>query len=86
MTPNGVESLGSLGFPNTNGQDEAMTRASMADIEANYCVDKARHFSTGFSYGSSMSYTSVVPNAPASRPNIPSPSGPRTVLRTPPCR
>jgi len=56
VTPNGLISGSNRGFPNTNGQDEAMTRAIMADIEAKYCVDKARYFSTGFSYGGSMSY------------------------------
>lgn len=45
------------GFPNTGGVDEDMTRAIMADIEAKYCVDRARYFATGFSYGGSMSYT-----------------------------
>ncbi len=58
-TPQGLMSGGNAGFPNTNGQDEAMTRAIMADIEAKYCVDRSRYFSTGFSYGGSMSYTAA---------------------------
>lgn len=60
VTPQGLISLGSNpGFANENGQDEAMTRAIMADIEAKYCVDRSRYFSTGFSYGGSMSYTAA---------------------------
>ncbi|HTQ08270.1 MAG TPA: PHB depolymerase family esterase, partial [Polyangiaceae bacterium] len=47
------------GFPNTNGEDEAMTRAIMANLEGQYCVDKARYYATGFSYGGSMSYTAA---------------------------
>lgn len=48
---------GNQGFANTNGQDEAMTRAIMENIEAKYCIDKARYYATGFSYGGSMSFT-----------------------------
>lgn len=59
VTPQGLSSGGNAGFPNTSGSDEAMTRAIMADIEAKYCVDTSRYFSTGFSYGGSMSYTAA---------------------------
>jgi poly(3-hydroxybutyrate) depolymerase len=31
----------------------------METIEANLCVDRARYFATGFSYGGSMSYTAA---------------------------
>src|SRR5499427_330047 len=55
----GLSSGGNQGFPNTNGQDEMATRAMMADLEAKYCVDKARYYATGFSYGGSMSYTAA---------------------------
>jgi poly(3-hydroxybutyrate) depolymerase len=58
VSPDGTGS-GNLGFPNTNGQDEALTRAMMADLEGKYCVDKARYYATGFSYGGSMSYTAA---------------------------
>ena len=58
VSPEGTGS-GNLGFPNTNGMDEALTRKMMADLEAQYCVDKARYFATGFSYGGSMSYTAA---------------------------
>ena len=45
------------GWPNTNGQDIAFVRALLAWMNANYCVDQARVFSTGFSYGGIMSHT-----------------------------
>jgi poly(3-hydroxybutyrate) depolymerase len=59
VTPDGLPSLGgtSQGFDNANQGDEKLTRAIMKDIEAKYCVDKARYFATGFSFGGSMSYT-----------------------------
>ena len=54
------QGLGSTpGFPNTNNQDENMTRAIMAEMEAKYCIDTSRYFSTGFSYGGSMSFTAA---------------------------
>ncbi len=45
------------GWPNTNGQDIAFVRAALAWMNANYCVDQARVFSVGFSYGGIMSHT-----------------------------
>ena len=48
-----------IGFPNTNGMDEDMTRAVNAEIEAKFCTDKSRYFATGFSYGGSMSFTAA---------------------------
>jgi poly(3-hydroxybutyrate) depolymerase len=59
VSPDGLVSGQYQGFPNTNGEDEAMTRAIMADLEGKYCVDKGRYFATGFSYGGSMSYTAA---------------------------
>lgn len=56
-TPDGLQSGDFQGFSNTDGEDEALTRAMMADMEEKYCVDKSRYFSTGFSFGGSMSYT-----------------------------
>jgi polyhydroxybutyrate depolymerase len=54
------QGLGSTpGFPNTSGQDEAMTRAINAEIEGKYCIDTSRYFATGFSYGGSMSFTAA---------------------------
>jgi poly(3-hydroxybutyrate) depolymerase len=55
VSPDGSDN----GFPNSMGKDEAVTRAIMATIEANLCVDRARYFATGFSYGGSMSYTAM---------------------------
>lgn len=45
------------GWPNTNGQDIAFVRAMIASLQASYCVDASRIFSTGFSYGGIMSHT-----------------------------
>ena len=45
------------GWPNTNGQDIAFVRAALAWMNANYCIDQARVFSVGFSYGGIMSHT-----------------------------
>jgi poly(3-hydroxybutyrate) depolymerase len=57
VTPQGLtESGGSTGWPNTNGQDLAFTQAMISTIEASYCVDQSRIFSTGFSYGGMMSF------------------------------
>jgi poly(3-hydroxybutyrate) depolymerase len=57
VSPQGLTSGGNAGFPNTSGQDEMMTRAINAEMEAKYCIDKARYMATGFSYGGSMSFT-----------------------------
>ncbi len=57
VSPHGTGSP--IGFPNTNGMDEDMTRAVNAEIEAKYCIDKSRYFATGFSYGGSMSFTAA---------------------------
>jgi poly(3-hydroxybutyrate) depolymerase len=55
VSPDGSDN----GFPNQGGEDEEVTRAIMETIEANLCVDRARYFATGFSYGGSMSYTAM---------------------------
>jgi hypothetical protein len=55
VSPDGSDN----GFPNSGGEDEDVTRAIMETIEANLCVDRARYFATGFSYGGSMSYTAA---------------------------
>ena len=59
VSPDGLKSGQNQGFSNTNGEDEALTRAMMTELEGKYCVDKARYFSTGFSFGGSMSYTAA---------------------------
>jgi poly(3-hydroxybutyrate) depolymerase len=57
VSPQGLSaSGGSTGWPNTNGQDIAFTKAMINYVETNYCVDKGRIFSTGFSYGGMMSF------------------------------
>jgi poly(3-hydroxybutyrate) depolymerase len=45
------------GWPNTGGQDIAFVRALVGWLNANYCVDQTRIFSTGMSYGGIMSLT-----------------------------
>ena len=57
VSPQGLSSGGSAGWPNTGGQDVAFTKAMIDKLQATYCVDKARIFSTGFSYGGMMSVT-----------------------------
>jgi len=62
VTPQGLVSAspgsdaGSAGWPNTSGQDIAFTKAMLADVQGKYCVDNARIFSVGFSYGGMMSF------------------------------
>jgi poly(3-hydroxybutyrate) depolymerase len=57
VTPQGVQAgTGGPGWANTNGQDIAFTKAMLADVQGKYCVDNARIFSTGFSYGGMMSF------------------------------
>jgi polyhydroxybutyrate depolymerase len=56
VTPQGLSSGSSTGWANTNGQDIAFTKAMLADVQSKYCVDNARIFSTGFSYGGMMSF------------------------------
>jgi polyhydroxybutyrate depolymerase len=58
VSPQGlVGTDGNTGWPNTSGQDVAFTKAMISTLETSYCVDKARLFSTGFSYGGIMSDT-----------------------------
>jgi polyhydroxybutyrate depolymerase len=59
VSPDGLTSGQYQGFSNTKGEDEALTRAMMAELEAKYCTDKSRYFATGFSFGGSMSYTAA---------------------------
>jgi polyhydroxybutyrate depolymerase len=59
VTPQGLSGGGNTGFANTDGSDEAMTRAIIAAIESTYCIDTSRYFAAGFSYGGSMSFTAA---------------------------
>ena len=45
------------GWPNTGGQDVAFVKALHAWMVSKYCIDEARVFSTGMSYGGIMSNT-----------------------------
>lgn len=57
VTPQGLQAgSNGAGWANTNGQDIAFTKAMLADVQGKYCVDSARIFSTGFSYGGMMSF------------------------------
>ena len=57
VTPQGLQAgSGGPGWANSNGEDIAFTKAMLADVQSKYCVDNARIFSTGFSYGGMMSF------------------------------
>ncbi|HYQ42086.1 MAG TPA: Ricin and poly(3-hydroxybutyrate) depolymerase fusion [Polyangiaceae bacterium] len=57
VTPQGLDAGNNgPGWANTNGQDIAFTKAMLADVKGKYCVDSARIFSVGFSYGGMMSF------------------------------
>jgi len=53
----GLETGSGAGWPNTGGQDVNFVRALVEWMKANYCVDQARIFSVGMSYGGIMSNT-----------------------------
>lgn len=57
VTPQGLDAGGNgPGWANTDGQDIAFTKAMLADVKGKFCVDTARIFSVGFSYGGMMSF------------------------------
>jgi len=57
VSPQGLQAgSGGPGWANTNGEDIAFTKAMLADVQSKYCVDNARIFSVGFSYGGMMSF------------------------------
>ena len=51
VAPNGLDS----GWANTGGRDIAFLKAMLAFFNSKLCIDQARIFSTGFSYGGMMS-------------------------------
>ncbi len=53
----GTDAGTDYGWPNTGGQDINFVKAMLTWLETNLCVDKARYFSTGMSYGGMMSET-----------------------------
>lgn len=57
VTPQGLDAgSNGPGWANTNGEDIAFTKAMLDDVQSKYCVDDARIFSVGFSYGGMMSF------------------------------
>jgi len=57
VTPQGLDAGGNgPGWANSSGEDIAFTKAMLADVQGKFCVDNARIFSTGFSYGGMMSF------------------------------
>jgi polyhydroxybutyrate depolymerase len=57
VTPQGLDAgSNGPGWANSNGEDIAFTKAMLADVQGKYCVDNARIFSVGFSYGGMMSF------------------------------
>ncbi len=53
----GTDAGNDYGWPNTNDQDINFVKAMISWLEANYCVDESRIFSTGMSYGGMISNT-----------------------------
>jgi poly(3-hydroxybutyrate) depolymerase len=57
VAPEGLPFQGtSLGWANTGGRDIAFLRAMLERFKSELCVDEARVFSTGFSFGGMMSF------------------------------
>ncbi|MBN1606573.1 MAG: prolyl oligopeptidase family serine peptidase, partial [Polyangiaceae bacterium] len=58
VTPQGLVASGSsaAGWANTDGEDIDFVRAMLDVVRLSYCVDNARIFATGFSYGGMMSF------------------------------
>ena len=55
----GLSENGSTGWANSGGQDIEFLQGMLDWLDTNYCIDKTRIFSTGFSYGGIMSNTIV---------------------------
>ncbi len=54
--PDGLDDGDGTGWPNTDGRDVAFFDTMLATMENGYCVDTARVFATGHSYGGIMSH------------------------------
>lgn len=55
--PDGLDAGDGAGWANTDGQDVAFFDALFAKMQQTYCIDSARVFSTGHSYGGIMTHT-----------------------------
>jgi poly(3-hydroxybutyrate) depolymerase len=56
VVPMGLNDTGGAGWANPNNRDVIFTDDMLAAISADLCIDTSRVFTTGFSYGASMSY------------------------------
>lgn len=55
--PDGLDTGMGSGWANTDGQDVAFFDLLLTTLQQNYCIDSARVFSTGHSYGGMMTHT-----------------------------
>jgi len=56
VVPQGLNDTGGAGWANPNNRDVIFTDDMLAAVSADMCIDTSRVFTTGFSYGASMSY------------------------------
>jgi len=56
VVPQGLNDTGGAGWANPNNRDVIFTDDMLSAISADLCIDTSRVFTTGFSYGGSMSY------------------------------
>ena len=56
VVPMGLNDTGGNGWANVNNRDVIFTDDMLGAISADLCIDTSRVFTTGFSYGASMSY------------------------------
>lgn len=56
VVPMGLNDTGGAGWANPNNRDVIFVDDMLAAVAADLCIDTSRVFTTGFSYGASMSY------------------------------
>ncbi len=56
LVPMGLNDTGGAGWANPNNRDVILVDDMLAAVSADLCIDTSRVFTTGFSYGASMSY------------------------------
>jgi predicted esterase len=56
IAPQGLSDSGGAGWANPGDRDVKFTDDMLAAVSADLCIDTSRVFTTGFSYGGSMSY------------------------------